>query len=85
MKRVFPKCEDAFYFTVKSIQKYTDTLKQFTGSSFVDTDINDIERNVKSEIDEARLNLLTYSVEDDIKRLCKCLQTKQLENKQEES
>ena len=74
MKRAFPKCEDEFYFTVKSIQKYTDTLKQWTGLSFVETDINDLEKNVKSEIDEARINLLAYPIEDDIKELCKCLQ-----------
>jgi hypothetical protein len=79
MKRVFPKCEDEFYFTVKSIQEYTDTLKQFTGKSFIDTDINDIEKNVKSEIDEVRLNMLTYPIEDNIKILCKCLQAKRLQ------
>ena len=82
MKRIFPKCEDEFYFTVKSIQEYTNTLKQFTGLSFVDKDINDIERNVKSEIDEARLNLLAYPIEDNIKELCKCLQAKRLRSKQ---
>lgn len=74
MKRIFPKCEDEFYFAVKSIQEYTDILKQFTGSSFVDTDINNIEKNIKSEIDEARLNVLAYHVEDNIKTLCQCLQ-----------
>jgi hypothetical protein len=74
MKRVFPKCENEFYFVVKSIQEYTNTLEQWTGLSFVDTDINDIERNVKSEIDEARLNLLAYPIEDNIKMLCKCLE-----------
>lgn len=51
-----------FYFTVKSIQEYTDTLKEFTGRSFVHTDINDIEKSIKSEIDEARINLLAYHV-----------------------
>lgn len=75
MKRVFPKCEDEFYFTVKSIQEYTDILKEFTGLSFVntDTDINDIERNVKSEIDNARIDLTAYPIEDNIKMLCECL------------
>lgn len=79
MKRVFPKCEDEFYYAVKSIRDYTVTLKEFTGLSFIDTDINDIEKNVKSEIDEARLNLLAYPIEDNIKVLCKCLQKNKLE------